>query len=1220
MRDRFEREAQLLAKVSSPNVVGYVAHGQEVDRAWLALEWLEGEDLRNRQRRSPLRLKQALELARQAAEGLAILHDKGIVHRDIKPSNLFVCESDAGLQLKLIDLGVARVTADAALTQASLRIGTPAYMSPEQAAGAEHVGPSSDIYSLGVVLFELASGQRPYAANDVVALLAKIVLEGAPRMLELSPSTPAELDELLAKMLCKDPGGRFRSARALADALAALDVPDAPPPVTTTGQSRPPTHATTVPSSRQRGEQRVVTTLFLALPSGSKVDAWHSLEELATSHGAQTHRLLGGKLVAVFGAEHSRGDEALRAARVAVAAEANHPALRIAIATGRAITGQLVLTGPVIERGAQQLDKPAGGIQLDALSARLLEPHFDIEQHDDDHLLRQEHAPSTVSEPRVLGHQTPLLERDRELDALEDLCLESCQQQHSAAGLVVGKAGIGKSRLRYELLQRLSGWDEPPTVLIAQSDPILACIPLGLIAQALRSHAGIERGADGDTPRRTVAAWTRALDVANDELVCELLGVAASVEPELALARAEPSVMAARMKETAAELLRALAARQGTVLLLEDVQWADPSSIQLIDWVLDSLSDCPLCVIAWARPAVDERFAGLWSSASPLRIDLQPLTRRACKKLVLAVLNTQATEASVSAIVDRCDGNPLFAEELMRTSFQHHDDLPLAIQAAMQTRLDVLPPAAKTAALTASVLGRTVWQEAIGMMLPDVDVAMALDVLQHRELLAGRPRSRFSGTRELMFRSSLLREAAYAMLTEEDKASHHRIAGSWLRGAGEKRQAVLAHHFARGGELAEATQCYLAAAEHSFQQADAQLALEHAVNGIAISHEDSLSAALQVIAARACHLLGRYEAALVHSAHGQAVTSDSVLRLELASARCLTLRRLGQLDTALVCIQSALARADHDDAVGLKERLHAQAELSWTFYNAGDPAAALKSACVVLAEPAAKAPGMIGIRLSAAHVRARAEHSLGHLDAALASHQAVVERASELGYHWRGEGARNGLGQVLMALGRHEEAREELGRARDNAHARNLPSTRGWANVFLTLLQLRLGDRKAAERAAFAGLEIASALEAGPLRAACQTLVALVALRGDDHAGALQHAQRARTIDTIEPDWALLAEAIESMACVRAGQVETGLDQARRCAASLTERPSILEAFDAAASLLLDALGRGGRAEDLARLESQLKQELQRRLDAVHDSSLHGAIAAAVCWHSGAAD
>ena len=135
-------------------------------------------------------------------------HERGVVHRDVKPSNLFVVRDDLA-RIKLLDFGVARISeADQFSTRTGVMIGTPGYMAPEQARGDRGVGPRADVFALGCVLFELLTGEHAFVGDNVMAVLAKILLEDAPRVAELRPELPHELDELVARALSKTPGER----------------------------------------------------------------------------------------------------------------------------------------------------------------------------------------------------------------------------------------------------------------------------------------------------------------------------------------------------------------------------------------------------------------------------------------------------------------------------------------------------------------------------------------------------------------------------------------------------------------------------------------------------------------------------------------------------------------------------------------------------------------------------------------------------------------------------------------------------------------------------------------------------------------------------------------------------------------------------------------------------------------------------------------------------
>ncbi len=220
--DRFRREAAVLAELSHPAVVRYVAHGATPwGQPFLAMDWLDGEDLADRLSRQPFDTRESLVLARRAAEGLAAAHALGVVHRDVKPSNLFLVGGDAA-ETKVIDFGVARVEAGAAaLTRPGASLGTPRYMSPEQATEATDVDARADVYALGCVLFECLTGRPPFVGRGA-PLLVKVLRDPAPRLRELRPETSPELDALVSRLLAKDRAERPRDGLELVRAIDAI--------------------------------------------------------------------------------------------------------------------------------------------------------------------------------------------------------------------------------------------------------------------------------------------------------------------------------------------------------------------------------------------------------------------------------------------------------------------------------------------------------------------------------------------------------------------------------------------------------------------------------------------------------------------------------------------------------------------------------------------------------------------------------------------------------------------------------------------------------------------------------------------------------------------------------------------------------------------------------------------------------------------------------------
>jgi serine/threonine protein kinase len=202
---RFEREAEVLATLRHPNVVGYVDHGlTESGSPYIAMEWLEGLDLGARLAKGLLEEREALGIIRLAAAGLGAAHALGIVHRDVKPANLFLVGGRTD-DVRVIDFGVARAPRSR-LTSEGTVLGTPAYMAPEQAQGAD-LSPRADVFALGCVLFECLAGASPYASGDAMEWMRKLQ-SPAPRLSERRAGAAKETEELVAGMLARDPAAR----------------------------------------------------------------------------------------------------------------------------------------------------------------------------------------------------------------------------------------------------------------------------------------------------------------------------------------------------------------------------------------------------------------------------------------------------------------------------------------------------------------------------------------------------------------------------------------------------------------------------------------------------------------------------------------------------------------------------------------------------------------------------------------------------------------------------------------------------------------------------------------------------------------------------------------------------------------------------------------------------------------------------------------------------
>ncbi len=218
---RFYREAQAAARLNHPNIV--VVHDiDEIDgRPYISMEYLEGETLDRVLSRGPLSAEVAVEIIFQILEALDYAHEKGVIHRDIKPDNIFLTRKGS---VKITDFGIARIVDSPITTQTRLVVGTPGYMSPEQVKG-EPVDRRTDIFSCGVLLFELLTGHKAFSGPSLTAIIYKVVNENLPPLRELDPSLPPHLDAVIVKATAKDPEERYPTAAHMAEALRAGAVP-----------------------------------------------------------------------------------------------------------------------------------------------------------------------------------------------------------------------------------------------------------------------------------------------------------------------------------------------------------------------------------------------------------------------------------------------------------------------------------------------------------------------------------------------------------------------------------------------------------------------------------------------------------------------------------------------------------------------------------------------------------------------------------------------------------------------------------------------------------------------------------------------------------------------------------------------------------------------------------------------------------------------------------
>ena len=297
IRTRFLREAETAAQLSHPNIVPIYSVDEREGLVYFVMAYIDGENLAVRlHQRGALSFEDTRRCLLEVARALAFAHERGVVHRDIKPDNILINREDG--RVMVTDFGIARAVsdgADARLTATGMAIGTPAYMSPEQSMGDREVDGRSDLYSLGIVGYQMLTGELPFNASSTPALLVKHISETPTPVHQRCPGVPPDLGRAVMMMLEKDPANRFPSAAALATALETGEVPE-------------PANGGALSLGAQpgRGMQALARGHddgALAAPTGEELARWNALEVVAFRKKLAPWMFAGGVsvVVAAFG-------------------------------------------------------------------------------------------------------------------------------------------------------------------------------------------------------------------------------------------------------------------------------------------------------------------------------------------------------------------------------------------------------------------------------------------------------------------------------------------------------------------------------------------------------------------------------------------------------------------------------------------------------------------------------------------------------------------------------------------------------------------------------------------------------------------------------------------------------------------------------------------------------------------------------------------------------
>ncbi|HEY4015577.1 MAG TPA: TOMM system kinase/cyclase fusion protein [Polyangiaceae bacterium] len=900
---RFQREMQICSQIYHPNIVRLMDSGHTPEGiVFSVFEFVPGKNLAQvLAEEGALDPVEARHLFMQVLDALACAHAAGIVHRDLKPANLMVTPTGARRNVLVLDFGIGALSEEGAaaafdgarITMTNEFVGTPSYTAPEQLLGRPPTW-RSDLYSWGLSFLEALSGKRVVDGSTMPEIVFKQLSPDPVPIPESLADHP--LGSILRRATVKDAAARDVTAESLLRELEAYDVSslkDWTRPIrvqaapSTTVNVR--TGVQTAPRPRLvEGERRQVTAVCCVLDAsetGTKGDLeeldqvlggqQESLMEIVGIHDGHVAGVLGDAMMFYFGHPIAREDDAHRAARAALAIAADvarrpalgrsrsiHVDVRIGVHTGLVVTrevragfaghGYLGTTPSLARRLAMLAD--SGTILTSSATQRLLRKEFvfdDTDVSDPDGARAPTRIYGLRGRRRAPGTRgVPVIGRERELATLMDHW-ERSQAGAGQAILITGEAGIGKSRLARELDWRLAeqrhGWLE------CRCAPDRANIALHPIVDLVERTLDPNQEATPEEKMEKLEALLAHYEFDLHEsvpifasLIALPLEKSKKSWPPLDVS---PLRLGEMTRNTVLSLLFAMAEKEPLVLFVEDLHWADPSTLDLLGHLVHEVGSSRALALFTARP----EFVPPFSRSEMAQLQLGRLGRGDVEQLTARItLGRSLPPEVLDAIANRTDGVPLFVEELVLAMIEmgalveregryelamplSEVAIPTSLLDSLAARLDRLGRAKETAQIGATI-GREFGFELVSAVSPmephelqeDLDRLVAAELVYRKR----RPKSA-----TYFFKHALIRDAAYAsMLKGSQEQVHARIAESLEQHFPDvvsEHPDVLARHHAAAGHGPQAIAYALRAGNAALARSAYADALAHARGALA---------------------------------------------------------------------------------------------------------------------------------------------------------------------------------------------------------------------------------------------------------------------------------------------------------------------------------------------------------------------------------------------------
>ncbi len=728
---RFQREAKLIARLEHPHILPIYDFDGAHEPPYIVMRYLDGGTLRDVMSKGALPHSEIVFVLRQVCSALDYAHRQGIIHRDIKPSNILI---DREGNAFVNDLGIARMLENDSLggdlTETNMVMGTPEYMSPQQAMDDPDLDHRTDIYALGVMLFEMLTGQLPYRAASNMKVVSMHIMNPIPSARAVNDMLPELVDEVIRTAMAKEPKDRYATAIEFGQAAAtALGVTIAEsstwrPGVTALSIIRRLGGKPETPTPQAVEQNKLVTVLYAnaaeyaeIVEDSAGVEAarqamhtlWLTLERVILDRGGEVFARTDSDLLALWGAGAAKEDDAENAIRAALAMQAglwevggeyltaeDLLPLNIGIHSGMALIGPGDAAGTSTASGAtvslaNRLMQNAEGSIL--ISHEVYRQVLGVFNCTPDEPLRVRGRAEQIACYRVIaakprafraqprgieGIDTQMIGRQAEFEHLQKAFLSAVEEGETRVVTVVSEAGIGKSRLLYEFDQWADLRPEQYYIFYGRAVSGARQRPYGLIRDIVAFRFEIR---DDDAPAVVLNKLETGVDElvgANVEmahLIGHLCGFDVTESPVVKPLAGDPQGLNARTRGEFVRLFAALAKAGPSVMLLEDIHHADDASLDLLNDLFQADSNLHLLVVATARPELYTQRPG-WGSGQRFhtRLELRPLDKRDSRDLVREILQRVADVPKTlrDLLVERAEGNPHYLEELVKMLLDDH--------------------------------------------------------------------------------------------------------------------------------------------------------------------------------------------------------------------------------------------------------------------------------------------------------------------------------------------------------------------------------------------------------------------------------------------------------------------------------------------------------------------------------------------------------------------